>query len=190
MESSTNVFARNATYLWEGSLPDVVECPCDIDFGNILKNNPELGMRRIFHMGSGGHHHVGLTAHSLGIKAVAITFSELEHSRYLDLLKQDPSIAASYVCYVGNMYSTPLDIFGEFDCISLFHLGESGATVPEAITAVHRALDVLKPGGFLAVYPHSNAWPLAQEALQGFIEENRISAADSPADRLYLYKKN
>lgn len=190
MDLSSSIFARNSTYLWEGSLPDMAECPCDIDFGNILKDHPELGLKRIFHMGSGGHHHVGLMAHSMGIKAVAITFSELEHSRYLDLLKEDPSVASSYVCYVGNMYSTPLDIFGEFDCISLFHLGESGATIPEAITAVHRALDVLRVGGFLAVYPHSNAWPLAQEALQGFVQERRISETASPADRLYLYKKN
>lgn len=171
-------------------MPDRIECPCDIEFCELLKNNPEFDIERIYHMGSGGHHLVGLTAHSLGIKTISITFSEREHSLYLDLLKHDPSIAENYLCYVGNIYTTPLEIFRELDCVNLFHLCESGASVQQGMAAAQRAIEALRSGGFLAFYPYSNAWSSAQEIAERFLEENIISTFSAPTSRLCLYTKN
>jgi len=186
----TNFIGRNRDYLWDNVLNNRIECPCDYDFCDIVKSRPEFNFKKIYHMGSGGHHFVGRTMRDLGINTVSITFSETEHNKYLELLTEDPSIGENYICYLGNIYSTPFEVFGTFDCITLFHLCESGGTVEEGKIALDRCLKSLGPEGLVVFYVNSNAWENANLVKEAFVKALKITPYGQPESGLWFFKKN
>jgi hypothetical protein len=189
MFADRNVFSERRDYLWESFGTNRTECPCDFDFCELLENRPHLNIERLFHMGSGGHHHVGITTHRLGIQTVSITFSATEHAKYSQLLELDQSLSETYVCYLGNVYTTPFEIFREFDCATLFHLCESGGTIEEAARAVERILDALRPEGHLVFYTASNGWERASVVRESFVRSGRIAPSEEPVNNLWFHKK-
>jgi hypothetical protein len=73
------------------------ECPCDVDFCEYLQSQNVRGLR-IFHFGTGSHHHVGVR----NLQAqwhndiIGLTISPREHASYVRRVIREPALAAGY----------------------------------------------------------------------------------------------
>lgn len=168
--------------LWQDPWPlDVAQCPCDVHFTDWLKGEGLKG-KRIFHFGTGNHHHVGLQALAAGHSVLGITATEPEYSSYIKLVVENPDLGRYYKVMFSDIYQTNLALLPDFDIVTLFHLCEfwSENNAPHAAMDDRGVLEGLArkvvPGGIIGFYTGSFAYdaaaPLIPEVLPelGFSE--------------------
>lgn len=117
---------NNQATRWPEGWPDSrALCPCDYDFVDYLDKDLAIYDKRIFHMGTGLHHKVGIWAANHGARCLGITISPEEHETYVNLLSEEPFLSDSYSVWFTDLYVLN-DVFVPkvFDYVSLFHLNE------------------------------------------------------------------
>jgi hypothetical protein len=176
---------RLARLRWPGSLHYVAhswplrpgQCPCDVDFCDYLETNGIRG-RRIFHLGTGGHHLVGLRNHEAGWRndILGLTIAPREHARYVKLAIRDPALMSHYHVLFGDVHRLGAPLLPEFDLVSLFHLGEFGGSAHglDAASVLGLFLDKLAPGGQLLFYRHSFGFARVAEPLVALVARGRL----------------
>lgn len=101
-------------------------CPPDLDFIEFLKHDmPEKEPVRIFHLGCGLHHKVGLWAagtKNAFVRSISITPAEV--IEYMRLATDDPNLNTHYLVDFGDIHLHPSALLPHFDYVTLFHLGE------------------------------------------------------------------
>jgi hypothetical protein len=111
---------------WKASWPlRVGICPCDVHFAEYLQAN-EVKDKIIFHFGTGEHHLLGKTNFEAGgpNEILAITASQKEYDRYVELIINNPLAAKTYKVIFGDIYTLTPHIIPNFDLVTLFHLCE------------------------------------------------------------------
>ncbi len=90
-----------------------------------LEENGVTG-RTIYHMGSGGHHYVGVRCAEpeLDNRVMSITASTPEYEAFIKLAKEQPALLHHYTCYFGDIYTSHADLLPPFDVVTLFHACE------------------------------------------------------------------
>ncbi len=96
-------------------------CPADQDFIELLAQL-NLGLK-VFHMGPGAHHKVGIHLCDLH-HVLSITHCPDEMVAYIELIKALPEISSSYQCIFGDVHLLNSYLLPQFDVVSLFHLKE------------------------------------------------------------------
>ncbi|WP_423395498.1 hypothetical protein [Burkholderia sp. LMG 21824] len=101
------------------------ECPCDVHFVEWLETARLNGIR-IYHFGTGGHHHVGVECARphLNNTVFGVTASPKEYKSYIDLVTRQPEVSKTYLAYFGDIYTSHSDLLPAFDVVTLFHLCE------------------------------------------------------------------
>jgi hypothetical protein len=169
--------------LWKDPWPlDVGQCPCDVHFTRFLAERGLSG-QRIFHLGTGDHHHVGLQAPAGNHAVLGITATEPEYSSYIRLAVENPHLGKFYKVLFSDIYQINPRLLPEFDIVTLFHLCEfwSQANAPFAALDDRGVLEALsrkvRAGGLVLFYTGSFAYDAAArlipdwQAGTGFVEE-------------------
>ncbi len=169
--------------LWRDPWPlDEAQCPCDVHLTRWLREQGLSG-QRIFHFGTGDHHHVGLQAPGSGHSVLGITATEAEYSSYIRLVVENPDLGRQYKVMFGDIYQTNLALLPEFDLVTLFHLGEfwSANNAPFAALDDRGLMEGMAkkivPGGRMAFFTGSFAYDVAERLIPavlpplGFTEE-------------------
>lgn len=172
--------------LWKDPWPlDEEQCPCDVHFMRYLAGGGLEG-QRIFHFGTGDHHHVGKQAGANGHSVLGITATEAEYTSYVRLIVENPHLGRNYKVLFSDIYQTNLGLLPSFDMVTLFHLGEfwSANNAPFASLDDAGLLDgmagKLVPGGRLFLYTGSFAYDVAERlipavaAARGLVEDTRF----------------
>lgn len=140
-------------------------CPCDLHFCDFLQER-NIRSRSIFHLGTGGHHLVGLRNHvdELGNVILGVTVSPDEIKRYVKLVVRDPTLGQSYKVLFADVHDLNAASLPDFDLVTLFHLCEFGGPrgsdhllSDEGVLSLFTSK--LRPGGLLAVYGQSLGYP-------------------------------
>lgn len=103
------------------------DCPVDKDIAVYLDlYERDEGGLKIFHFGTGGHHHIGLANAQRANPNVVfgITASPEEYQRYMELCLEDGSLGRSYHVYFGDIYNLRNEYLPELDIASMPHIGE------------------------------------------------------------------
>ena len=144
-------------YMWE---MDQDACPADVFLVDWIQSQG-FANKRIYHMGTGAHHHVGRQLSDMGHCIQAITAAPDEFKVWMDLVIDHPEIGDHYKPIFGDIYQTDPRQFGRFDIVSLFHLGEfsneirghgPGLSDHELIEMFYNLLD---KGGYMLFYEGS-----------------------------------
>ncbi|WP_150666911.1 hypothetical protein [Pandoraea anhela] len=154
------------------------ECPCDVHFVEWLES-VGLSGARIYHFGTGGHHHVGVEcaqAH-LNNTVLGITASAKEYKSYIDLVTRRPEISKTYVAYFGDIYTSHPALLPMFDVVTLFHLCEFrdesnsryGAMTDESLLDLFARH--IAPHGHLLFYKGSSAYQLAMPIIANWSKD-------------------
>jgi hypothetical protein len=156
-------------------------CPCDLHFVEFLAES-RVGGATIYHFGSGGHHLVGAECARAGQGNVvmSITASPQEHAAYERLIIENPSIAHSYVCYFGDIYTFNRRLMPLFDIVTAFHLGEFRTEANDAYGALtdwellEALCDQTRPGGRVVFYKGSDGWRNTISLIERAVEEGLL----------------
>lgn len=171
--------------LWQDPWPlDVKQCPCDVHFTQYMTGK-RLNGQRIFHFGTGDHHHVGLQAPAGGHSVLGITATEPEYLSYIRLIVENPGLGKRYKVLFSDIYQLNFSLLPEFDIVTLFHVGEfwSGNNAPYAAVDDRGLIEgmaaKLAPGGLMLFYTGSFAYEVPERLIPvlmpslGFVEEPR-----------------
>lgn len=136
-------------------------CPCDLHFCDFLRER-NIRSRSIFHLGTGGHHLVGLRnqADGLGNLILGATVSPDEINRYVKLIVRDPILGQTYKVLFADVHDLHAASLPVFDLVTLFHLCEFDSSTraghllsDEGVLRLF--ISKLKSGGLLALYGES-----------------------------------
>lgn len=169
--------------LWKDPWPlDVKQCPCDVHFTTYLKDRGLTG-QRIFHFGTGDHHHVGLQAPAQDHAVIGITATEPEYRSYIRLVTENPHLGKYYKVLFSDIYQINTRLLPEFDIVTLFHLCEFWSDNNAEFAALddrgvlHALTSLVRPGGLVLFYKGSFAYDGAAKLIPdwvaetGFVEE-------------------
>jgi hypothetical protein len=136
-------------------------CACDLHFCDFLQER-DVRSKAIFHLGTGGHHIVGLRNRfdDMCNVIMGVTVSPNEIRSYVKLVVRDPILGQNYKVLFADVHDLQAASLPNFDLVTLFHLGEFGsATGSGHLLSDEGVLGLLtsklKPGGLLAVYRQS-----------------------------------
>lgn len=173
----------------------------------------EPGGLNVFHFGTGGHHHVGLTNHARADtpdKVIAITASPAEFQSYIELCLEDGSLGRDYLVLFGDIYNLQPQILPELDVASMPHLGEyydptrsieygltvegwnidrSRYTTMNDTTLLELVARKLVPGGRLIIHVHSNGSEIATKVLDDFVRVRKVFKYTKAYKTLAIYTK-
>ncbi|KFG98485.1 hypothetical protein GQ56_0102945 [Burkholderia paludis] len=149
------------------------ECPCDVHFVEWLESARLNGIR-IYHFGTGGHHHVGVACARphLNNTVFGVTASPKEYRSYVDLVTRRPEVGKTYLAYFGDIYTSNPDLLPAFDVVTLFHLCEYRDETNSRYGAKTDAevLDLfarhIAPAGHLLFYTGSSAYRKAEPVIE------------------------
>jgi hypothetical protein len=138
-------------------------CPCDLHFCDFLQER-KVRSQSIFHLGTGGHHLVGLRnrADDMDNVVLGVTLSPDEIKRYLKLVVRDPILGQNYKVLFADVHDLQAASLPDFDLVTLFHLCESGSRSGHLLSdegVLRLFASKLKPGGLLALYRESIGYP-------------------------------
>jgi len=143
-------------------------CPCDLHLCDLLLER-KVRSKSIFHLGTGGHHLVGLRNHIDGLDNVilGVTVSPSEIRRYVKLVIRNPTLGQTYRVLFADVHGLRAASLPDFDLVTLFHLAEFGSTTGSGhLLSDNGVLDLfcskLKPGGLLVLYRGSNGYARLQ----------------------------
>lgn len=162
-------------------LPD--KCPPDKYFIDYMREHA-LSPKRIFHVGTGLHHQVGIDCCAMGHTVIGMTVSREEViSRVFRVDSSD------YQVMYGNINTFNLDLLPQFDIINLFHFGEMesdfGPVDPNVILDLLHRLD---NEGYLFFYNRSAAWDRARIAVKE-VEDHEYIYHQETYEELEVYRK-
>jgi hypothetical protein len=147
------------------------QCPCDVDFGEFLEARAVRG-QRIFHFGTGKHHHVGLRNLEADWRndILGLTISPREHQAYVTRVIREPALGVHYKVLFADIHSLTPAALPEFDLVTLFHLcefgdPESGGRVLDDAGVLRTFVGKLTPGGRLFLYRKSFGYARASALL-------------------------
>lgn len=146
-------------------------CSCDLHFCDFLQER-NIRSKSIFHLGTGGHHVVGLRNRSEGAGNVilGVTVSPDELKRYVKLVIRDPLLGRSYKVLFADVHDLQAASLPSFDLVTLFHLCEFSSTTPCHLLSDEGVFDLLTSklasGGLVALYRKS----LGYRRLQPIVE--------------------
>lgn len=169
---------------------DPMRCPADEQFIAWL-NKGDYDYEGVLHMGTGGHHMVGMTLADYEKSCLGLTDSQEEYMAYMDWAQRHAEESRFYKCWFTDVHMLDDMLLPQFEVITLFHLGESpdprreeyGAdTVEETIT---KLLGHLTPGGKMLFYTKSTNWKDIKELVTKMSEEDFVSQ-DTYEDLLVL----
>lgn len=160
--------------LWKDPWPlNEAQCPCDVHFTRYLQENKLTG-QRIFHFGTGDHHHVGLQAPAGDHAVLGITATEAEYRSYIRLAIEHPHLGKYYKVLFSDIYQLNARLLPEFDIVTLFHLCEFWSVTNAPFAAVddagvlHTLSGRIRPGGIMAFYTGSFAYPGTEKLIPGW----------------------
>jgi hypothetical protein len=160
------------------------ECPCDLDFCDYLDERAAR-RQRIFHFGTGGHHHVGLRNHQAQWhhEILGLTISPREHDTYVRQVIRNPALAIHYKVLFADIYSLTPAALPQFDLVTLFHLCEFGdpassGRVLDDAGVLRTFIDRLAPAGRLLLYRGSFGYARAA----ALVAQCAASAGLSPGE--------
>jgi hypothetical protein len=180
--------------LWKDPWPlDEKQCPCDVHFTRYLAASG-LKAQRIFHFGTGDHHHVGLQAAANGHSALGITATEAEYASYVRLIVENPHLGKNYKVLFSDIYQTNLDLLPSFDLVTLFHVGEFWsannapfASLDDAALLAGMAGKLVK-GGRLFLYTGSFAYDVAARLIPDIATRNGLME-EPQVETLRVFRK-
>jgi hypothetical protein len=180
--------------LWKDPWPlDEAQCPCDVHFIEFLRHSG-LKNQRIFHFGTGDHHHVGREASTLGHNVLGITATEHEYASYMRLVVENPDLGRHYKVIFSDIYQTNLSLLPRFDIVTLFHLCEfwSAHNAPFSSLddggVLHGLAGLVEPGGLIAFYTGSFAYDAAARLLENFGQKAGFEELD-PVKTLRIFQR-
>ena len=155
-------------------------CSCDLHFCDFLQER-SIRAKSIFHLGTGGHHIVGLRnrADGLGNVILGVTVSPDEIKRYMKLVIGDPILGQNYKVLFTDVRDLQAASLPNFDLVTLFHLCEFDSTSG----SVHLLSDEgvlglltskLEPGGLLALYRQSIGYRRLQPIIAAAIAAGKL----------------
>lgn len=159
--------------LWKDPWPlDVKQCPCDVHLTEWLAQE-NVRQSRLFHFGTGDHHHVGktLAMNGSGNAVLGVTATKPEYLSYIDLVIANPEIGKRYKVLFTDIYQLEPRLLPEFDIVTLFHLCEfwSETNAPFATfddEAVLKAMvEKTRAGGKVMFYTGSFAFAAARRLI-------------------------
>lgn len=173
----------------------VAECPCDVHFVEWLEDNAIQG-KTIYHMGSGGHHYVGIRCAEpeLNNAVLSITASTPEYEAFVKLAKEQPALLHHYSCYFGDIYTSNPKLLPEFDVVTLFHACEFRNEKNDAYGALtdlevmELFVDKLNSGGHILFYTGSFAFEPARPLIAK-LEQSRAVEKIGLFKTLLVYRK-
>ena len=182
--------------LWKDPWPlDVKQCPCDVHFTQFLAKT-DLKEQRIFHLGTGDHHHVGLQAPGAGHSVLGITATEAEYVSYIRLAIDNPHLGKFYKVLFSDIYQTnPRLLPAEFDIVTMFHLCEFWfeSNAPYAAMNDAGVLDCLSErvvkGGLVLFYTGSFAYETAAKLIPDWAKTHGFSEI-APHETLRIFRKD
>lgn len=157
-------------------------CDCDQEFIEYLYDNPLHENTRIFHMGPGMHHKVGLWASNyvvpLFVQSITITPPEMDE--YMRLAAADPHLNRHYQVMFGDIHLLEERMLNRYDYISLFHLGEISDQVnnldyngSDIRQVIHTFADHLNPHGKMLFFEKSCAWKRIEDDVEEMLHYER-----------------
>lgn len=155
-------------------------CSCDLHFCDFLQER-NVRSKSIFHLGTGGHHIVGLRNRidGMGNVILGVTVSPNEIRRYVKLVIRDPILGQSYKVLFTDVRDLQAASLPSFDLVTLFHLCEFDS----APGSVHLSsneeilgllISKLNPGGLLALYPQSIGYRRARPLIAAAMAAGRL----------------
>lgn len=165
---------------------DEAQCPCDVHFVEWLATEDVRGAT-IYHFGTGGHHHLGLTNMARGApnSILGITASPQELDAFVKLAIENPELSRNYQVLFGDIYLLNARLLPRLDIVSLFHLCEfrgdsqdayGGLTDAEVVDTLMTAMPA---GARLLLYGGSFAYDKAQAILNRLVELGRFVPSGS-----------
>jgi hypothetical protein len=161
---------------------DVNVCPCDVHFTDLLEEK-NVRHGKIFHFGTGTHHHVGVRCAENGSNnaVLGITASVEEIEAYTKLALERPEITRTYKAFFGDIYLLEKRLLPKFDAVCLPHVCEFRGPNNDAYGAltdrqmVDLFTDLLKPGGYIAFYTKSMAYDQAGPLVAKWAKESPVT---------------
>jgi hypothetical protein len=168
-------------------------CPCDIHFCEFLAQR-NIRRQAIFHLGTGGHHVVGLHNQGAGLanEILGLTLSPREHASYVKRVVDDPALGKHYKVLFADIHSLSAGGLPDFDIVTLFHLCE----LADANHGGRRLTDAqvlglfcskLRPDGLMLIYPGSFGYSQAAPLIEQAVAAGRLSF-DQEYQSLLVYR--
>jgi hypothetical protein len=155
-------------------------CACDLHFCDFLQER-NVRSKSIFHLGTGGHHIVGLRnrVDDMCNVITGVTVSPNEIKRYVKLVVRDPILGQNYKVLFADVHDLQAASLPNFDLVTLFHLGEfGGASGSGHLLSDEGVLGLLtsklKPGGLLALYRQSLGYRRLQPIIAAAMAAGRL----------------
>lgn len=170
--------------------PDL--CPCDDDFLDWMDAQGISGPpTKIYHMGTGMHHKVGIYCVQRGLECHAITAS-------VDEFRCRPGFSPSrypgkYYPKLGNIYQVHPETMPMVDIMTLFHLGEMVDRFGQINSwAIDEMIKHVNPGGYVLFYlgsPESEFKSSASDRVMQYVQYNRLISSHSYFKSLQIYTR-
>jgi hypothetical protein len=180
--------------LWKDPWPlNEQQCPCDVHFMQFLSQSSRKE-QRIFHFGTGDHHHVGIEAAKIGHSVLGVTATDHEYQSYIRLVIENPHLGKAYKVLFSDIYQTNLRLLPRFEIVTLFHLCEfwSEHNAPFAALddrgVLHGMAKLVESGGLMMFYTGSFAYAGAAKLLETFEKEAGF-VEEAPAQTLRVFRK-
>jgi hypothetical protein len=155
-------------------------CPCDIHFCDYLKERNIRG-KSIFHLGTGGHHLVGLQNQETGLAnhILGVTVSPNELRSYVTRVIRDPVLGKYYKVMFADLYTLSASCLPSFDVATLFHLSEFTDTDVEWRMGDAETLQLLLskvvPSGLIFLYRGSYGYPRCEPLVNRAVADRQIA---------------
>jgi hypothetical protein len=156
-------------------------CPCDLQFIAWLEKEGVSG-KSIYHLGSGGHHLVGMdNMKKGGVNTIlSITAAPKEHEHFVRLAIEHPQLSRHYQCLFGDIYLLNPRLMPRIDIATMFHVCEFRTEKQDAyggltdMQVMEAMLDLLPAGGRLLMYANSMGWWKAEPIAKDLLARGRM----------------
>lgn len=159
--------------------PDL--CPADDHFTDWLVA-ANVQDSTIFHMGTGGHHHVGrhvAAAQSDRNVCLGLTMSYGEADVYARMAITDPALGRRYKVLFGDIHQIEPRLLPALDVVTLFHLCETQAehlTELSPAGVIEALCSRMRPGGRMLFYTGSSAFDRLLPAIEDELATGVLTA--------------
>ena len=159
-------------------------CPCDIHFCEYLKER-NIRRKSIFHLGTGGHHIVGLQNQEVGLEnnILGLTVSPNELRSYVTRVVRNPHFGKYYKVMFADIYTLSASCLPSFDMVTLFHLSEFsdaeniGPRMNDSET-LRLFCSKIVSGGLLFLYRGSYGYPRCAPLIDQAVADGQMAIVE------------